>query len=291
MKKLLLPLFAVLTLAVAAAPATPVSTATVTVKITRTAFVPSKVTIKTGDSVTWKNTDTHNHQVVANNGAFVSRILGPGQSYTFRFRASGTYHYHDGLNPAIRGTVVVTGPPPAVSIAASLPIIIFGQQIHLTGVVSSHDANERVTIYAQPYPQASFSQVTTVLTTAGGAWDYIVAPQILTIYQAKLKSSTSTNVQIGVQPQITFKHSRSYYSTRVFAQTSHAHHWVYVQRLSRFGQWVAIRKVTLGNNSGRVFRLRHLRRGVSRLRIYMTVNQAGLGYLAGYSPVLKVRRR
>src|ERR671933_1426336 len=121
MRKLLIPALALLT--VAAAPQA--SAATATVRITRTAFLPSKVTIKTGDSVKWTNRDTVNHQVVANNGAFVSPTLRPGQSFTFRFRASGTYHYHDGLHPTIKGTVVVTGPPPAVSIAASTPTAVF----------------------------------------------------------------------------------------------------------------------------------------------------------------------
>ncbi len=78
MKKLVLPLIAVAALAVGAAPAAPAST--VTVQIKRSSFVPQTVTIKTGDAVKWVNTDTRNHQVVSNNGSFVSLILGPGAS-------------------------------------------------------------------------------------------------------------------------------------------------------------------------------------------------------------------
>src|SRR6266446_6923089 len=114
MKKLFVPLVAVAALAVGASPAAPASTATVQIK--RLSFVPTTAQIKTGDTVKWVNTDTQNHQVVSNNGSFVSPILGPGKTYSHRFTAAGTYRYHDGLNAAVRGTVKVTGPPPAVTI-------------------------------------------------------------------------------------------------------------------------------------------------------------------------------
>ena len=78
MKKLVLPILAVASLAVGAAPATPASTATATVQIKRSSFSPTTVTIKTGDTVRWVNTDTRNHQVVSNNGSFLLPILGPG---------------------------------------------------------------------------------------------------------------------------------------------------------------------------------------------------------------------
>jgi hypothetical protein len=65
---------------------------------------------------------------------------------------------------------------------------------------------------------------------------------------------------------------------------------VYLQRLSRFGQWVNVRKVRLGSQSARRFKSR-MPLGSSRLRIFMTVNQAGAGYLGGMSSVLVFRRR
>src|SRR5213080_2181201 len=147
MKKLFIPFIAVTALAVGAAPAAPATTATATVQIKRSSFVKALTTIKTGDTVKWVNTDTQNHQVVSNNGSFVSPILGPGKAYTHRFNAAGTYRYHDGLNATVKGVVKVTGPPPAVTIGASLPIIVFGQQVSLSGVVSSGKTNEKVTIY------------------------------------------------------------------------------------------------------------------------------------------------
>jgi plastocyanin len=292
MKKLLLPLVAVAALVVGAAPATPSSTATKTVQIKRTAFLPTTVTIKTGDSVRWVNTDTRNHQVVSNNGSFVSPILGPGKAYFHRFNASGTYRYHDGLNAAVKGVVKVTGPPPAVSIGASLPIIVYGQQVTLSGSVSSGNADENVTIYQQPYPQASFSQVTTVKTTTGGVWQLILSPspKILTNFQARWNGRTSINVMVQVRPRIRLTYRNGKFTTAVQAATSHAGRSVMAQRLSRFGQWVTLKKVRLGGKSTAVFRLT-LPKGQSRIRVAMSVNQAGAGYLAGYSPTRTVRRR
>src|SRR3954454_24314523 len=176
MKKLFVPLIAVAALAVGASPAAPASTATATVQIKGSSFVPRTATIKTGDTVKWVNADTRNHQVVSNNGSFVSPILGPGHSYSHRFNAAGTYRYHDGLNAAVKGTVKVTGPAPSVAIGVAPPIVVYGQQATLSGTVSSGAADENVTIFAQPTGQVSFQQLTTVRTAAGGVWQLILSP-------------------------------------------------------------------------------------------------------------------
>src|SRR5436309_5626035 len=292
MKKLFIPFIAVAALAVGAAPAAPATTATVTVQIKRSSFVKSLTTIKTGDTVKWVNTDTQNHQVVSNNGSFVTAILGPGKVYTHRFNAAGTYRYHDGLNAAVRGVVKVTGPPPAVTIGASLPIIVYGQQVTLSGTVSNGNANEKVTIYQQPYPQTSFAELTTVLTTTNGAWNVVLSPspKILTQYQAKWNGRTSVTVGVQVRPRIRLFYRNGRFTTIVQSATSHAGRSVLAQRFSRFGQWVTLKKVRLGGKSSAVFRLR-LPKGRSRIRVAMSINQAGAGYLDGYSGTITVRRR
>jgi plastocyanin len=290
MRKLFIPFVAVAALAVGAAPAAPASTTTVQIK--RSSFVPATVTIKTGDTVRWVNSDTQNHQVVSNNGSFVSPILGPGRVYSHRFNAAGTYRYHDGLNAAVRGVVKVTGPPPAVTIGVSLPIIVYGQQVSLSGTVSSGNSGERVTIFQQPYPQGSFAEMTTVLTTTNGAWNLVLSPspKILTQYQARWNGRTSITVGVQVRPRIRLSYRNGKFKTIVQSATSHAGRSVQAQRLSRFGQWVTLKKVRLGGKSSAVFRLR-LPKGKSRIRIAMSVNQAGAGYLDGYSPTITVRRR
>ena len=65
---------------------------------------------------------------------------------------------------------------------------------------------------------------------------------------------------------------------------------VLLQRFTRFHQWITFKRVILGRNSGKVFRLR-LVRGRWTLRVFMSYNQAGFGYLDGYSRTIVVRRR
>ena len=153
----------------------PATTAvTKNVNITATAFTPASVTIKTGDSIKWTNKDTKTHQVVSNSGAFASAIISPNHTYKHTFNTSGTYRYHDALHPALTGKIVVTGPPPAVSIEAGTPILVYGQATHIHGQISNGQAGETVTVYSQPYGEPSATLIATVLTGTGGVWDTVV---------------------------------------------------------------------------------------------------------------------
>ena len=124
-----------------------------TVNIRSTGFVPKNVTIAGGDTVRWKNVDTVKHQVVANNGAFASGQLPPSGTYSKRIDVPGTYPYHDALHPVLKGTVKVTGNPPSISIGASLPIVVYGTQIHVSGAVSPPAVGNTVSVFAQPSGQ------------------------------------------------------------------------------------------------------------------------------------------
>jgi hypothetical protein len=66
---------------------------------------------------------------------------------------------------------------------------------------------------------------------------------------------------------------------------------VYIQRFTRFGEWIKIAAVRhLNARSGGTVRLR-LAKGRYTLRAYMTINEAGAGYLDGTSRTIVVRRR
>jgi plastocyanin len=260
------------------------------VDIRAAGFRPGTVTIATGDDIRWTNRDTVNHQVVSDTGAFASPILRPGQSYRFLFRASGTYRYRDALEPAERGTVRVTGPPPSVSLAASSGIINFGTEITLSGQISTGQAGQRVEIFSKPYPATSYVKLAEVLTQQNGAWSYVTKPEILTSYQVHWRNFVSTEVSTAVRPRISFGRRTGWFVVRATGQRSFSNRVVYLQRLSRFGQWVRVRRVTLGSQSSRRFKSL-MPMGTSRLRIFMTVNQAGAGYLGGMSSVLVFRRR
>ncbi len=279
----------ILTVALLAVAASPAHAATKTVQITKTGFTPASVTINAGDTIVWRNADSTNHQVVADNGTFASPILRPNRSFSFRFDASGTYRYRDTYNRTFRGTVFVKGAPPSVAIAASAPIVIYGNQIHITGQVSNRRAGETVTLLSKPYPQASFAQLTEVVTGTDGTFDFVTEPELLTQYQASWKGASSLAVTVEVKPRLIFRYNfrTKVFSVAVTAGRSFAGRAVYLQRLSGFGQWVNLKKVVLNAEGKRLFRAK-LPVGRNRVRAFLTVNQAGAGYLAHESGVWNI---
>jgi plastocyanin len=289
MRTLVFTAVTVLALAVAGA-SRPAATATKTVRITASGFSPAGVTIKTGDAVKWTNNDTKNHQVVANNGTFASPTIAPGHSYTRTFNTAGTYRYHDALHPSLTGRVVVTGPPPAVSIGAAAPILVYGQSTHVSGTVSNQKAGEIVTVWAQPYGQGSPVQVASLLTTTGGAWDLIVKPALLTTYEAHWKNAVSQKVSLAVQPNVLFTVGKRYWFVKVKANHSLEGRKVYLQKFTRFHEWVKFKRVILNDSSSRLMTAPRLKHGRYTLRVFMSYNQVGPGYLSGYSRAIVARR-
>lgn len=79
-----------------------------TVVLRDIAFKPDRITVKVGETVTWRFDDAGiSHDVVADDDSFKSEIMDSG---TFRhtFDAPGTYAYTCSLHPVqMTGTVVV----------------------------------------------------------------------------------------------------------------------------------------------------------------------------------------
>ena len=286
MRRLILVLVALVGLA-AVGPATAATTRTV--NIYGASFSPKSVTITEGDTVKWVNRDNANHQVLADKGQFVSPILRPNQTFSFTFRAAGTYTYKDELHPKITGTIVVKGAPPTLTLTASTGTVVFGDKVTLSGVVSNHLPNEQVTIFYQPYPQPNPIQRAVVLTGAGGVFSFVVAPQILTTYQATWKGAFAAPTTVQVQPRLTIGRSGAWllhaYGGRTFAGRS-----VQLQRLNTLtGQWVTLAKVQLNSRSAARVAVT-LPKGVSHLRLTMSVNQAGAGFLGAISAPITWRQ-
>jgi plastocyanin len=276
--------------------AAPASSATTTVQIKRTGFVPATVTINENDSVTWTNADTITHQVVANGGSFASPILNPGKSWTRTFRSGGTFRYHDALHSGLRGTVTVRGAPPQVTLATSAPVVKFGGTVTLTGTVSNKKAGETVTIVQLPYGQTTKQVVATLQTTTGGTFSFTVSPQLNTTYQAQWKTLESS-VIVQVQPAIKlpFVSRSGYFHFYVTAGTSFAGRTVYLQRFTLARVWVNIRALALGSKSGRLISVRFVRsiipRGRWSIRVFMPASEMGGGYLDSWSGTQPVVRR
>jgi plastocyanin len=104
-------LAAALLLALALAPVLlgPVSAARAAeleVKIGNFTFMPQKLTVKAGTTVTWTNEDDIPHTVVST-GHFRSKALDTDDKFSFTFTTPGSYEYFCGLHPHMQGSITV----------------------------------------------------------------------------------------------------------------------------------------------------------------------------------------
>ena len=243
----------------------------------------------TGDAVKWTNSDTKSHQVVANNGSFASPTIAAGKSYTHVFNTAGTYRYHDALHPSLTGKVVVNGPPPAVTIGATVPILDYGQSTHISGTVSNNKAGETVTCGAQPYGQASPVLLATVLTATERRLGRRRQADAAHDLPGALEETVSQ--QIGVQLRPT---------RHVLGIEAHGLGQGEDQPLARgqeglraevhtFHQWVKVRARDPRPELAKLFLLELPRGDRYAVRIFMSLNQVGAGYLDGFSRTVVVK--
>jgi plastocyanin len=85
------------------------------VSITSRGFSPQTVTIKKGQAVSWTNKTFIKHQITSDTQSAGNGSAGfKGQGallqtdlFLVTFKTTGTFTYHDELNPALTGTVIV----------------------------------------------------------------------------------------------------------------------------------------------------------------------------------------
>jgi plastocyanin len=73
------------------------------------AFLPGRITVKAGATVTWTNEDDAPHTVASSSKMFKSKALDTTDSFSFTFTTPGVYEYFCSLHPYMTGTVVVEG--------------------------------------------------------------------------------------------------------------------------------------------------------------------------------------
>jgi hypothetical protein len=206
--------------------------------------------------------------------------LTAGTVYHFRLVARngfGTTHGAD-------ATFTTVG----VTLAAPAQRVVFGRRLMLSGTVPTRRAGEVVTVLAQVYGRDSFESVASVTTAADGSWRYLARPRIRTAYAVSWERGRSAAFVVAVRPALSLRRTASgTLLTRASGIRSFAGRTVQLQRRTA-GRWRTIARLRLNRRSSAVFRT--LPRGTSTLRVAMSVNQAGPGYLAGFSRTLVVRR-
>jgi len=70
-------------------------------------FQPATLTVHTGETVRWKNSDAIPHSVVDLDGAFGSGSMPADATWSYVATRTGTFHYECSLHPNMQGTLVV----------------------------------------------------------------------------------------------------------------------------------------------------------------------------------------
>jgi hypothetical protein len=205
-------------------------------------------------------------------------------------RTTELYHYRlvarndVGTTRGADLTLTTTG----VTLGARLRWVVYGRSVMLSGLVPTRRPAESVTVIAQKFGGSPVA-VATLYTGDGGVWRYLARPRIGTTYQASSNGVTSREMAIGVRPRVLFRRvGRVRFSVRVLGARSFKGRRVKLQRRTSRG-FVTVKLVRLNRRSAKTFRVQ-LRRGRSTLRVVMSVNQAGAGYLAGISRTIVYRR-
>ena len=90
------------------ASAQPMPTGSLGVKINSFAFGPGSVSVPSGKSITWTNTDDSPHQVTVAGTKLKTDFLLKNQSATLTFTDAGVFQYNCALHPNMKGAVEVT---------------------------------------------------------------------------------------------------------------------------------------------------------------------------------------
>jgi plastocyanin len=267
---------------------------TVTVTITKNGPVPGSTSIAQGDTVQFTNSDTVAHQVAFKSTTGVTctanpLVVQPGASGSCTFATAGSYTYDDpnAKGNTFRGTITVTAAAASLSLAAKPTTVVYGGSSALAGVLSTQKSGETIDVLAQQCGASASNKLTTVTTTAGGAFTTTVKPLMNTSYTAKDKSLSSAAVTIKVRPALRLaKVAAHRYSLRVTAGSSLAGKYASFQRYSgTLHRWVALKAVPLKASSSTVSAATFRSAVGAGLRVRATLPQRQVGscYLPGTS--------
>ena len=158
--------------------------------------------------------------------------------------------------------------------------VLSGHSAVLTGRISSGVAGLRVGISSKKYGRPAIARIATVTTRSGGSWSLKIKPTIQTTYQAHFGSSASRALTIGVQPAVGVEElGNGNLSVHVRAARSFAGRLIQLQRKVGHG-WRTVDQKALSAGSNGLFVPSF---PSSTIRVAMSVNQAGAGYLGTMS--------
>jgi len=153
------------------------------------AYEPDHLDVLVGTTVTWRNDDSINHTVTADEDAFSSGYMPPGGSFSFTFTKQGRYAFHCVIHKFMKGEVAVFG----LVLSGPEGPVLSGRRVVFAGLAPA--GTETVTLRGggpdrsvKARPDGSFALRVTV-----------AAP---TAYRALSGTLVSPAVRVAVRPRV-----------------------------------------------------------------------------------------
>jgi hypothetical protein len=152
-----------------------------------------------------------------------------------------------GIAGAALAAAATAAAPVTLTLAASAPTVVYGKPVTLTGVLSTKQANQPVSVSALDCGATAYKKVANTKTTTDGAYKAIVTPTVGTTYQATQKKVKSNTVAVTVSPVLKLvRVKRGSYSATVTAGLDLKGKAVLFQRYSKLKKrWVQVKRVAL----------------------------------------------
>jgi plastocyanin len=224
-------------------------------------FSPPRVTVVAGDSVTWSNSDFNVHTVTARDGSFASGRLSHGLSFSHAFPTVGQHPYVCTIHAFMAGEIDVV----AATLSAPAGSALAGQPVTLRGRAGAGAA--AVTLQRQA--GGAWQDVASTAPAAGGAFSFVVRPDVPTAYRVHTTAGDSAPVTVSVISQLRVRlrvhragRGRNVALT-VTPPTRGLVATLQVYVLERYA-WLPLARARVDSRGRATFRLRHRRRGLVR---------------------------
>jgi plastocyanin len=224
-------------------------------------FSPAHLTVVAGDSVTWSNSDFNVHTVTAKDGSFASGRLSHGLSFSHSFPTVGQHPYVCTIHAFMSGEVDVV----AATLTAPAGRALAGEPVTLRGRAAAGAA--AVTLQRQA--GGAWVDVASTVPAGGGAFSFVVRPDVPTAYRVHTAAGDSAPVTVSVSSQLRLRLRvrRAGRGRQVALTVTPATRGLYatlqVYVLERYA-WLPLARARVDSHGRATFRLPHRRRGLVR---------------------------
>ena len=137
--------------------------------------------------------------------------------------------------------------PVTLTLMANPTTVVYGKTTVLSGVLSTHKANQQVKVNGTECGSTASKTLATVKTNSTGTYTASITPTVATMYQASQKSVKSPSVAVTVAPVVKLvRVRRGSYTVSVTAALDLKGKAILFQRYSKTRKrWIQVKRVLL----------------------------------------------